>query len=102
MIKKSEKSLRKTAKRYAIKLLIDIKHDILFGQELMDYIVASVKHDTGKSYHNDDFYYMCEDEILNLYEKYVIKCSCCNRFVHQDATVRYRGNKYCNKCNFIK
>lgn len=102
MVKRNKNSREKTAKRYAVKLLIDIKHDILFGQELMDYIIASVKHDTGKSYHNEEFYDMCEDAILDLYEKYVIQCSCCRKYIHQDASIRCKDKRYCKDCSPIK
>lgn len=97
-MKKIKNSEEKTARRYAIKLLIDIKHDILFGEELMEYIVASVKHDTRKSYHNERFYDLCEDAILDLYEKYTVKCSCCKKFIHRDVSKKYKDKRYCKNC----
>lgn len=95
------KDLIKTAKRYAIKLMIDIKDDLLFGEELMDYIVASVKHDTSKSYHTEEFYYLCEDALMDLYEKYVIQCPCCKKYVHKDYTFKYKKKKHCLACKKI-
>lgn len=92
------KNLKKTAIRYSTKLLIDIKDDLLFGEELMDYIVASVKHDTSKSYHTEEFYYLCEDAIMNLYEKYVVQCPCCKRYIHKDYTSIYKKEKHCIAC----
>lgn len=95
---KKKGNIYKTAKRYAIKLMIDIKDDLLFGEELFEYIVASVKHDTGKSYHNERFYFLCEEAILDLYDRYVVQCPCCKKYIHKDYTVKVKKQKHCIEC----
>ena len=68
-----KKGLKETAKRYASKLFIDIKREPLFGLELVEYIRASIAHDTSKSYHTEEFLYLCEDYVIEKYEKYSLK-----------------------------
>lgn len=98
MSRKIKHTREYTAKRYAVKLLVDMKEEVLFGEELDQYIRASVMHDTGKSYHTQAFYDLCEEAIMDLYEKYVIQCDCCKKYVHIDMTRKYREKRYCKSC----
>lgn len=95
-----KKELKETAKRYASKLFIDIKKEPLFGMELVEYIRASIMHDTSKSYHTDEFLLLCEDYVVEKYEKYFIRCPRCKKYVHKDYTSKVKKSEYriCNCC----
>lgn len=95
-----KKDLKETAKRYASKLFIDVKQDPLFGMELVEYIRASILHDTSKSYHTEEFLLLCEDYVIDKYEKYLVRCPKCKKYVHKDYTSKIKKTEHrlCNKC----
>lgn len=89
---------KKTAKRYAPRVLVDTKDDLLFGEDLLQYVIASANHDTGKKYHNYDFYYALEEAVLDLYDKYVYQCPCCKKYLHKEFMIKHNKQRFCKNC----
>ena len=50
--------ITKSAKAYAKKIYIDLKSDLLYADELREFIIASVKYDKDNSFHNEKYYDM--------------------------------------------
>ena len=75
--------ITKSAKTYAKKIYIDLKADLLYGDELREFIVASIKYDKDNSFHNENYYDMVEEAVYNLYDVHNRYCSCCKKYKYK-------------------
>ena len=88
--------ITKSAKTYAKRIYIDLKADLLYGDELREFIVASVKYDKDNSFHNEDYYDMVEEAIYNLYDAHNRYCSWCKKYKYKGyfRQTKKFGNKF--------
>ena len=92
--------ITKSAKTYAKKIYIDLKADLLYGDELREFIVASVKYDKDNSFHNENYYDMVEEAVYNLYDTHNRYCSCCKQYKYKGffrQTKKFELN-VCKEC----
>lgn len=93
--------ITKSAKTYAKKIYIDLKAGLLYGDELREYIIASVKYDKDNSFHNQNYYDMVEEAIYNLYNTHNRYCSYCKTYKYKGFfkdTKNYEIN-VCKECS---
>lgn len=96
----NREKLKKSAKQYAIKIFPDLKKDLLYGEELTTFIVASVKWDKENRFHCEEYYTYVEDYIYDLYDKNVRLCSYCHSYKYKSEFKDARSYELniCNKC----
>lgn len=97
-VRKRKINLDKTAKRYARRVISDIKDDLLFGEELWNFIVASAKHDLSAVFQTEEMYYKIEDAVLDLYEKNTVKCNHCRCYIYKDYAYNKGEYHFCDEC----
>lgn len=96
----SKNKFKKSAKQYAIKIFQELKIELLYGEELRDFIIASVKWDKENKFHNETYYNYIEDEIYKLYDKNTRLCSFCHSYKYkgQFKDARNYELNMCNDC----
>lgn len=97
-LRKRKINFQGTAKRYARRVIADIKDDLLFGEELWDFIIASVEHDLAPTFRCQEMYEIIEDTILNIYEKNVFYCKCCRKYKYKDYIIKIGEKRICLEC----
>ena len=82
--KTNKNSLKKSAKQYSIKIFQELKKELLYGEELKTFIVASVKWDKENRFHTEEYYTYVEDYVYELYNKNVRLCSYCHSYLYKN------------------
>ncbi|MCI7208518.1 MAG: hypothetical protein MSA15_21305 [Clostridium sp.] len=95
---KNDRELKLSAKTTAKKYFSDLREEMLFGDELIDFIRASVLWEKDEGFWVDRYYQYIADEIMNMYFRIYQTCSCCyKQFYKKD--MRYVDNVgYCVDC----
>lgn len=75
--------ITKSAKTYAKKIYIDLKQDLLYGNELREFIIASIKYDKDNTFHNENYYNMVEEHLYHLYDTHNRYCSHCKSYKYK-------------------
>lgn len=95
---KNDKDLRLSAKTTAKKYFSDLREEMLFGEELIEFIRASVLWEKDSGFHIQKYYEYIAEEIMIMYFRIYQTCSCCyKQFYKKD--MRYHNNVgYCVEC----
>lgn len=95
---KNNRELKLSAKTTAKKYFSDLREEMLFGDELLDFIRASVLWEKDEGFWVDRYYQYIADEIMDMYFRIYQTCSCCyKQFYKKD--MRYVDNVgYCVDC----
>lgn len=95
---KNDRELKLSAKNTAKKYFSDLREEMLFGEELIEFIRASVMWEKDEGFWVDKYYEYIAEEIMNMYFRIYQTCSCCyKQFYKKD--MRYNNNiGYCVKC----
>lgn len=95
---KNDRDLKLSAKTTAKKYFADLRDEMLFGDELIEYIRASVLWEKDSGFHNSKYYQYIYDELMEMYFRIYQTCSCCyKQFFKKDMKVHNKIG-YCIKC----
>lgn len=92
--------ISKSAKNYAKKIYIELKSGLLYGTELTEYIIASVKWDKDNKFHNSKYYDEVEEAVYMLYDKHNRYCSKCKTYKYKGYFTDTKNNpvNVCKEC----
>ena len=98
---KQGKSLRASAKKYALELYRAMNHEklgMLLGSELRDYVLASITYDRPMMCGYSEYVELVQDFMEDIYEKEeVTRCKECGIWLPK-KNMSFRDKRHCKEC----